>query len=230
MSDTQTAAFRTTFRDLTRSYLDDVVDCTAGVSVVLECYGTNEVRFQQELQRVSRLESDCDDRLTDVRTTVGDSMPPNFTGVYLNPGDVLELFVRIDEVANRAERFCSELAAMQPTLTDAAREDLVRIADLVAEGAKTLAAATTDLQKALCGAPVDVGIRTQVRRIGELESVCDATRNKLLSDLFTGRPTSEALVVRELVDTLDGAIDAVEDAADHLVYVDSTTGAATEEP
>jgi uncharacterized protein Yka (UPF0111/DUF47 family) len=167
-------------------------------------------------------------------------MRPNFTGVYFRPRSVLELFDRVDEIANRAERFCGELAAMHPTLsTDeqgvrgpsarsaralpaVERADLVRMADLVVEGMEVLATAVTDLCSALCAARPDTDVQSAVARISRLESACDATRDKLLSDVFAGTPTVEALVVKELVDTLDGAMDAVEDAADHLGYVDST--------
>ncbi|MFB6180146.1 MAG: DUF47 domain-containing protein [Halorientalis sp.] len=222
MSDTKTAAFQAEFRALTGEYLDAVVDCTAGLPVVIECYERDVMAFHQECQRISGLESDCDDLLGAVRTTVGNSMPPNFTGVYFQPGSVLELFVRVDEVANHAEQFCAELAAMRPALAESERADLVRMADLVVEGIETLATATADLRTALCGPGVETGVQSQVSTITRLESACDATRDKLLADVFADGPTTRALVTRELIVTLDDAMDAIEDAADHLIYVDST--------
>ncbi|WP_136717044.1 DUF47 domain-containing protein [Halorientalis salina] len=221
MSDTQTVAFREQFRDLSSRYLNTVLTCTAGVPVVIECYGTDEDAFQRECQRVSGLESDCDALLGEIRTTVGDSMPPNFTGVYFQPESVLELFAHIDEIANYAERFCAELAAMQPALTDTERADFVRMADLVVEGTETLVDATGDVRAALCGSGIETAIGSQVSTVARLESACDTARDKLLSAAFADEATPAALVVRELIVTLEEAMDAVEDAANHLAYVDS---------
>jgi len=222
MSDTETVAFRETFRDLTGRYLDTVLDCTARVPVVVECYGTDEAAFQRERERVAGLESDCDELLADIRATVGDSMPPNFTGVYFQPGSVLELFARIDEIANHAEQFCADLAAMGPSLTEIQHADVVRMADLVVEGTERLVDATAEVRAILCEAGSETTVQPQVSTIMRLESACDAVREKVVSSAFAAETTTASLVVRELAVTLDSAMDAVEDAADHLVYIDST--------
>ena len=46
MSDRQTAAFETTFRDLTGRYLDSVLACSACLPVALECYETDTEAFR----------------------------------------------------------------------------------------------------------------------------------------------------------------------------------------
>ncbi|WP_247010178.1 hypothetical protein [Halorientalis litorea] len=233
MSETPTERFRREFEDQTDRYLDTLMECTARLSPALECYGQDADPFWDELEAVHRLESDCDDLLQDLRLSVAESMQPNFTGVFFQPGPVLELFARLDAVPNAVEQFLTELAAMTPSLSVTALSDFVRMADIVTDAMATLVSVTADLCDVLCG--TDAGtddIHRRVESVIAAESRCDTVRDKLLSDAFAETDTAAALVVRALALTLDRAMDAVEDAAEQLVYVDSVTvrSAASPEP
>ena len=233
MSETPTERFRSEFDDQTDRYLDTLIECTARLSPALECYGHDAAPFWDELEAVHRLESDCDDLLRDLRLSVAESMQPNFTGVFFQPGPVLELFARLDAILTAVEQFLTDLAAMEPSLSVTALSDFVRMADIVADATASLASVTADLCDVLCGIDSEAeALHQRVESVLAAESRCDTVRDKLLSDAFAETDTAEALVVRELALTLGRAMDAVEDAAEQLVYVDSVTvrSAASPEP
>ncbi|SEN51845.1 Uncharacterized conserved protein YkaA, UPF0111/DUF47 family [Halorientalis persicus] len=227
MQETPTSAFRTEFVEVTDRYFDALADCVESVRPGVEYYGRDEAAFCRELARARRLESDCDDLLATIRTTVGQSMGPNFTRVYFQPGGVLELFACADETANHAETFLGELAAMEPTLSAAATADFARMGDLVVEAVGVLSAAVDDLSAAPAHRAVDA-VHDARDTIADLESRCDTVGRKLVSEAFATDDTAAALVVRELALWLDRAMDAVEDAAEQAVYLDSTAVATSE--
>lgn len=219
MAETETGRFATTFEERTEQYLDRVDGTVTRLPMVLETYRTGRTSFHQDVDEVRGMESACDDLLAVLRRTIASSTP-NFTGIYLQRGDVLELFVRIDEVVNRVETFLTELAAMCPALSDGAHDDLVRMADLTAQATSLLTTATTSLIETLCRTGTETAVTGLVDEVRTLESRCDTTRTKLLADAFAEREADDALLWRELAVTLDAAMDAVEDAADQLSYIE----------
>ncbi|RXK50057.1 DUF47 family protein [Halorientalis pallida] len=227
MSETPTTAFRTEFTDVSDRYFDALADCVESVRPGVEYYGRDEAAFCGELERVRRLESDCDDLLTTIRRTVGQSMGPNFTRVYFQPGGVLELFACADETANHVETFFGELAAMEPTLSAAVTADFARMGDLVVEAVEALSRAIGDLFASPAHRKVDA-VHDVRATVAEMESRCDTVGRKLVSEAFATGDTAAALVVRELALWLDRAMDAVEDAAEQAVYLDSTAVSTTE--
>ena len=227
MSETPTTAFRTEFTDVSDRYFERLADCVESVRPGVEYYGRDEAAFCGELERARRLESDCDDLLATIRQTVGQSMGPNFTRVYFQPGGVLELFARADETANHVETFLGELAAMEPALSAAATADFARMGDLLVEAVEALAVAIGDLFAGPAHRKVDA-VHDARATVADLESRCDTIRQKLVSEAFATDDTVAALVVRELALWLDRAMDAVEDAVEQAVYFDSTAVSATE--
>jgi len=226
MSDTETGAFASEVRDLADRYLDRADFAVGHAPTALAAYRTDPAAFHADVEQIKGFESECDDLLASLRTTLGSSMRPNFTGLYLQPGCIIDLLSAIDEIVNRVETFLTELAAIGPTLSADAHGDFVRMTDLTVEATSLLATAATSVLDAICSDPTDrsswPAAGTTVAEIGRLESKCDAVRTKLLSDAFADLDTADALVVRELAVALDAAMDAVEDAADHLAYIEST--------
>ncbi|WP_166035590.1 DUF47 family protein [Halorussus pelagicus] len=208
-------------RRLTETYLDGVTDTTAHLPDALDAYGTDPAAFEEAVERVAEHESACDTALRELRGTVRESMPPNYTEMYLRVDDVARLYAAIDAVPNRAEGFVRELHAITPELGDSARTTLREMAMLTAEAAAELAAATTAYVEQLVGESAAVSVTDAVDRVADLESECDGLKHDALAAAFEGRPTAEALVVRELILKLDAAMDAVEDAAEHLLFVAS---------
>jgi len=222
MSETRTTAFATEFQDRAGRYLDQVEAAVTYAPMALETYETDRTAFHRDVREVGRIESECDDLLEECRTLIGSSMRPNFTGVYLRPGSVLDLFVAIDRVVNRIETFLAELAAIEPALSLAARRDLIRMAETTAEATTLLATATGALLESLCTGGDCPDVDAAVTEIGALESRCDRRRTKIVADAFANEATVQALLLRELATTLDAATDAVEDAGDRLSFVAST--------
>jgi uncharacterized protein Yka (UPF0111/DUF47 family) len=228
MQETPTSAFRTEFTDVSNRYFECLVDCAESVRPAVEYYGGDEDAFCGELERARRLESDCDDLLATIRTTVARSMEPNFTRVYFQPDGVLELFDRADVAANHVETFLGELAAMDPTLSVAVTTGFARMGDLVVEAIAALSTAVGDLFAVPAHRTVDT-VHDARETVADLESRCDTVRQKLVSEAFATRDTADALVVRQLALWLDRAMDAVEDAAERTVYLDSTAVSTTEQ-
>jgi uncharacterized protein Yka (UPF0111/DUF47 family) len=222
MSESRTTEFASEFMDCAGRYLDKTEAATTYAPMAIETYERDRPTFHEDVRAVSRLESDCDELLDEVRGLVGASMRPNFTGVYFRPAGVLDLFVTVDRVVNRVETFLTDLAAIQPELTFDTRRDLVGMAESTAEATTLLATATEQLLAALCRGGTVPDVEPVVADIGALESRCDDRRTKVVADAFARNETAAALVVRELATTLDAAVDACEDAADRLTFLAST--------
>lgn len=221
MTETPTSAFRTEFTDVSDRYFERLTECVESVRPGVEYYGCDEAAFCGELERVRGLESDCDDLLATLRTRVGRSMEPNFTRVYFQPGSVLELFACADETANHVETFLDELAAMDPTLSAAVIADFARMGDLLVEAVAALSAAVDNLFASPAHRRVEAAHDAR-ETVADLESRCDTIRRNVVSEAFATDDTAAALVVRELAHWLDRAMDAVEDATEQSVYLDST--------
>ncbi|PSP84990.1 hypothetical protein BRC83_03525 [Halobacteriales archaeon QS_1_68_17] len=218
---TPSERFAAEFRSLTDVYLRQVRNCTRRLPDAVRAYGTDREQFRHEVERLSAVESECDSTLRQVRALVGESMPPNFTVAYLHAGDVVDLYAEVDAVANRAEQFGRELAAIEPAVTDPELASLVEMAEMTDEATGVLTNAVLDRADDLSTVGEVPPIEDAVEAIDALESECDAAKYELIETGFTDGTTVEALAVRELALVLDGAMDAVEDAADHLVYMAS---------
>jgi len=136
---------------------------------------------------------------------------------------VLRLYTAIDAVVNRAEMFARELASMRPTLTDGVHHALAEMRALVVEGTVILADVAGAYLDSLVTDGDAVLVADDVETIVALESACDAHKYEALQTAFGSCDTADALVVRELLLSLDAAMDAVEDAAEHLLSMQSVT-------
>jgi hypothetical protein len=210
-------------RALTETYLDAVTEAVVHLPDALDAYGTDSEAFDTAVERIADRESACDDALRGLRGVLRESMPPNYTDLYLRIDDVARLYAAIDAVPNRAERFVRELRAIGPALDDEVVATLREMAVLTTEAAARLADVVADYVEYLIADAESVGVTDAVEAVAGLESECDGLKYEALAATFEGRPTAEALVVRELVLTLDAAMDAVEDAADHLLFAASAS-------
>lgn len=220
---TVTGAYADEVRGRTDTYLDQVETCIAHLPDAIDAYGTDESAFETTVDRLSTQESDCDATLRELRELVGESLPPNYTDVYLRADDVVRLYASVDAVPNQAEQFVRELGSMAPALTDDTREAFRKMATLVVEATVLLTDATEAYVESLLTAGDPVYVADDIDTIASLESTCDAHKYETLQTAFADAPTGDALVVRELLLSLDDAMNAVEDAADHLLSMSSTT-------
>ena len=201
----------------TELYLEQVETCTSHLPDAVDAYGTDPDAFVAAVDRLSAVESECDATLRELRTLVGEALPPNFTEVFLRVEDVSTLYARIDVVPNRAEQFARELGAMDPGLSRETRDSLRGMATLVAEATTVLTDATGAYVEGLVTAGEPVRVRDAVESVAALEGECDGHKYVALRRAFGTLPTAEALVVRQLLLSIDAAMDAAEDAADHLL-------------
>lgn len=220
---TVTGAFADEIRSRTDTYLNQVEATTVHLPDIVDAYGDNPDAFVASVDRLNTQESECDATLRELSTLLGESLPPNYTDVYLRADDVVRLYGRIDAVPNRTERFARELASMRPSLTPTSQHAFEAMSELVVEGTIIL----TDLSAAYVESLVTSGdpivVAEEVETIVELETSCDDYKYDALKTAFTECETADALVIRELLLALDAAMDAIEDAAEHLLSMQSVT-------
>lgn len=220
---TVTGAFADEIRTRTDTYLQQVEATTAHLPDAVDAYGENADAFVAAVDRLSTQESECDATLRDLSTLLGESLPPNYTDVYLRADDVVRLYGCLDAIPNRVERFARELASMRPELPSAVRDAFGEMAALLVEGTVIL----TDLADAYVESLVTSGdpivVADEVETIVALETECDAYKYEALKAVFAECETADALLARELLLALDAAMDAVEDAAEHLLSMQSVT-------
>jgi uncharacterized protein Yka (UPF0111/DUF47 family) len=220
---TVTGAFADEISTRTDTYLQQVEATTAHLPDALDAYGEDADAFVAAVDRLDTQESECDATLRELSTLLGESLPPNYTDVYLRADDVVRLYGRLDAVPNRAERFARELASMRPDLTPDTREAVREMSALVVEGTIILADLVDAYVEALVTAGDPIVVADDVERIVALETECDAHKYDALRTVFETHETADALVIRELLLALDAAMDAVEDAAEHLLSMQSVT-------
>lgn len=220
---TVTGAFADEISSRTETYLQQVEATATHLPDAVDAYGEDADAFVAAVDRLSTQESECDATLRELSSLLGESLPPNYTDVYLRADDVVRLYGCLDAIPNRVERFARELASMRPDLTADTHTALQEMSALVVEGTVIL----TDLADAYVGSLVSSGdpivVADEVDTIVTLETECDGYKYDALKTAFAERETADALVVRELLLALDAAMDAVEDAAEHLLSMQSVT-------
>lgn len=200
----------------TTEYLTAVRECVAVLPATVLRYETD--RFDEHVQRLSERESACDERLRELRRLCGRAKP-NFTDVYLRTDEVMELYAMVDRVPNAAERFVRELDATRPTLDAATADDLAEMAALTARVTGVLADAIEAYASGLVSTAQPADPRDEIDLIADLESRADARKHDVVARAFAGGTDAEALLVRDVAESLDATLDAAEDAADHLLFM-----------
>lgn len=200
-------------------YLQQVETATGELEHLLSQYGNDPATFESTLLDLRALESKCDARVGDLRSLVGNSIDPTFTGVYRMSHAFVDFYETTDAVVNNAEQFGNELAAMRPDLsTDLARY-LRQMAGFANEATVHLSRAGTTHFENLTTTGRSVDISRQAEQIRAIEGRCDDAKRRALDRAFTSMEPADALTVRALTSGLDDVTNAVEDAADRLVYM-----------
>ncbi|MFB6295682.1 MAG: DUF47 domain-containing protein [Halobacteriales archaeon] len=200
-------------------YLKQVETATGKLEQLLSQYRDDQAAFESTLVDLRALESECDARVGDLRSLVGSSMDPNFTGLYLMSDALVEFYETADAVVNNAEGFGNELAAMRPDLSTALADDLREMAGFAHEAAVHLSRAGTTQFENLTSAGQSVDVSREAEQIRAIEGRCDDAKRRALDRAFTSMEPADALTVRALTGGLDDVTNAVEDAADRLVYM-----------
>jgi uncharacterized protein Yka (UPF0111/DUF47 family) len=209
--DTETAV-----RERTDACVDAVEECVALLPAVLDRYGDPE-GVDAAVAALGDAESRCDDRCRDLQRHLSASLVPSFTGYYLRNADLVSLVSTLDAVTTAAERFGKEFGATDPTLDPASVEAFRAHAATTVEATALFSEAARRYVDALDGdaAPAFDGA---IVRIRELEEDCDDLKYALVERSFERHDPAPAHVRKDLAVTADAVPNAVEDAADHLVY------------
>lgn len=205
----------------TVTYLDAVEDCLVLLPQTLSAAADGRPLTDASDALVEQ-ESVCDQHRRRLCGAIGRSRP-NYTDVYLRAADLAELFSMVDAIPDAAERFVRDFEAMSPSLSESTLTTLQDVAVLTLSGVKLLTDAIETYVESLLTDGPNPPVGDAVDRISKLESQCDQYRNDVLSQAFEAHSTADALVVRALLQSLDAVPNAVEDAADHLLFCWSDT-------
>jgi uncharacterized protein Yka (UPF0111/DUF47 family) len=204
-------------------FLHHVTESADDLTAALDAYGTDEEAFASAVSRLVAVESACDSTLHELRRMVASEIDPSFSGAFLRKRDLLELYTRVDRIPTELERFARQLRAMEPSLTDGQLATFAEMTEHISVAVRTLTTAISGFVEGLVQGGTRDDPTETVDAVAELESTCDRLKYNALAAAFERGASSQALSFRELLVCLDGAMNAVEDAADHLLFASGTT-------
>jgi len=182
-----------------------------------------EEPYRRTVDRICEVESDCDGANRRLGTLLSNAAVEDLglrlTHVHLNAGATIDLYRRLDDVAD-AEQFAQELAAIEPPRSVACLDLLREMAEVARRTVPVLAGVLTDYVESLCDPYESATIGEGIARVRRAESECDDLRNEVIATAFAG-DVPVPMVYREFAHLLDAVVDAMEDVADRIVR---TTG------
>lgn len=189
-----------------RTLTETATECVSLLPTAIRRYADDDPDFDDAVERLSTLESRCDEQVQSFRRSIADAGPA-FSDAYLFAPDLLDLAYDVDRIASESEQFVQELAAIEPSLSLAAEKSTI-------EHARRSAAACDRLRRSVDVALDDRPCGDGVDAIRAAESACD----RLKYETITGAagPPGRVLMIREFAVTLDAVPNAIEDAADRL--------------
>lgn len=195
-----------------RELTDTARECVATLPTAIHYYAAGDPGFADAVDRISTLESRCDEQVQSIRRSIAEA-DPAFTDAYLFAPDVIELAYDVDRIASESEQFAQELAAIEPTLPPAAEQSTI-------EHARRSAAACNRLHRGLEAALDGRSCGGEVDAVRAAESACDRLKYETMAG--ASGPAGSVIVVRQFVVTLDAVPNAIEDAADRLGQLRAT--------
>lgn len=224
MAPDDTSAFGRHLESLTERYLDQLDGCIGALPTLLERYERG-AEFRSTVGRIQGLESDCDATKREIGELVtavdAESVGLRMTWVHLHADRVLELYARLDEVANAAEQFAEELAAIAPPRRAEPLSGLTEMAGFAASAMAELREVVVEFVRTLCRPAYEASITGSVTAIRALEGSADAVRNDVIGAAFDGDGDG-AVVYRQLAVLLDATLDAMEDVTDQMHLMTGT--------
>lgn len=198
----------------TERFLAEVRECIELLSEAVESYAVDEAAFADAIAALESRESACNEAARDLRVAVRGSVSADDAPSPAR--DFRSLVVAIDGVANRAERVGTELAAIEPALTDRCHESLRGMAETARRAFEALSDATMAYLGALAAGGDADPVVEAIERVRKLETECDDLRQAALRMAFDDLATGEALAVRAVAHEMDAVVDAMETAADSM--------------
>jgi uncharacterized protein Yka (UPF0111/DUF47 family) len=222
MSVENRGTFEQRLASLTAAFLDQLEACVEQVPRLLDRYADGE-STEEIVEELGTRESECDRTNRTVRRLIAGSnveeLGIRLTSVHLHSGQIIELYQRLDEIANHLEQFATELAAIDPPRQTSCLAGLGEMAEHCVAGMAVLSRAVRQYVRALCEPTASLSITTQVARIRELESESDRVRDRIIASAFQDGPTATSLVYFQLATRLDAVVDTMEDVTDQMLLV-----------
>ena len=207
---------------LTTRFVELVGTCLDRLADLLSLYSSGDP-YERCVRQVRALESECDSTYRSVTTHVStaraDDLELRLTGIHLHREQLLGLFADLDEVANAAERFASDLQAIEPPRVDDCLAGLEEMVASARAGVRFLEGAIPAFVRSLTDPAASLSFAETVGPARRIESHVDELRDEVIATAFEREPPATALVYRELALLLDGLADAVEDVTDRMVLV-----------
>jgi len=218
MAPEQQSAFGRRLESTTDRYLSQLADCIGVLPTLLDRYERGS-GFGSSVGRIQGLESDCDAtkrELGEIVTTADTgSVGLRMTWVRLHADRMLELYARLDEIANAVEQFAEELSAIAPPRRSEPLSGLAEMAQFAVAAMAELREVVSGFLRALCRPDYQASITGSVSAIRTIEGSADAVRNDVIEAAFEGDGEG-AIVYRQLAVLLDETLDAMEDVTDQL--------------
>ncbi len=193
-----------------RTFFESVRECVDLLPTLLTQYRRDADAFDETVDRIDAIESRCDSLVRGLRheLVTGEAPDPS-------AGGTLQLLDDADRIVSRAERFAKELAAISPELPVPADGTLLDLARTASEATALFVGAVDEELLGRSGEQLS----GRCQRVRTLERKCDERKYELLDRLFHDPRVDDPLLLKDLVTTFDEIPNAVEDAADRLLYV-----------
>lgn len=203
----------------TRRYLGRLSDCVGALPVLLGRYGEGRA-CRPVLARIRGVESDCDGSKLELGRLLTDAARRDTGAVaewdHRHTGRMLELYERLDTIANATEQFAGELLAIAPTRRGDCLGGLSRMAEIAVAAMDELERVVGGFVEALIRPDNGVSITEGVSTIRALEGEADTVRNGVIEAAFDREGDGSAVAYRQLAVLLDGVLDAMEDVTDRM--------------
>lgn len=207
---------------LTTRFVDRIATCLDRLSELVSLYSNGEP-YAQCVRQVQDLESECDrvyrSIATHISTANASDLGIRLTEIHLNRKQLLDLFAHLDEIPNGAERFASDLEAIEPPEVDDSLDDIQEMIASARAGVRFLEDAVPTFVRSLTHPEKEMSIDEIVGPVRRIESHTDELRDEVIATAFECEPQAVALVYREMVLLLDGVVDAMEDVTDQMVLI-----------
>lgn len=204
---------------LTATFVEGVTECVAALPELLDRYADG-ASTDGLLARTRERESECDRVHREVSSLVSTAdageLGIRLTGVHLNRGQLLELYARLDDVADAAERFAADLVGMDPRRVEAGLAGLRAMADSAVRAVDHLGEAVTGFVRTLCDPEYSLAVVDTVETVRRIEGRVDERRDEVVATAFRRGDDAAGLVYRELAFGLDSVVDAAEDVTDRM--------------
>jgi uncharacterized protein Yka (UPF0111/DUF47 family) len=217
----------------TATYTDQISECVSLVATLLDRYATGEPH-RETAERIRAIESDCDETVRRTTALIADASVDDVglrnTRLHLNTPPVVEMYQRLDEVANAAETVANDVVTTGPPTAEPYAGRFREMAEHATAAMAALADAVRTVVELLCDPTRTGSIADAVGTVRDAESACDRLRNEATAAAFADESLDCPLLVRAFAGSLDALVDAMEDVTDQLRLVSSTEAWLTAEP